>query len=250
MGCCRALQEDTVFGVRYAISDIAEAVPFFLGHLNDFSGGYICFSNVHTLVTAVENDGYREALDGSDITFPDGAPVAARLRASGNARARRVAGPDFMREVMKETADGSVKHFFYGSTPETLSALKRELKRRYPSLCIAGAYAPPFGKLSESEEKEIVGIINDASPDIVWVGLGAPVQELFMASHKKLFKGVMMGVGAAFDFLAGTKKRAPLFMQRLRLEWLYRLITEPKRLAGRYFVTNTKFIIYCLTRHD
>ncbi len=246
MDCYRILQEDEVFGIRYAVTDMAEAIPFFLYNLRSFSGDYICFSNVHTLVTAVENEEYREALNGSGITFPDGAPVAARLRATGNARARRVAGPDFMQEVMKETSDGHVKHFFYGSTPETLRALTGELKSAYPSLCISGAYAPPLGKLSENEEKEIVRIINEASPDIIWVGLGAPAQELFMADHKKVFRGVMMGVGAAFDFLARTKKRAPVFMQKMHLEWLYRLVTEPKRLAGRYFVTNTRFIMYCL----
>ncbi len=241
------INEDEIFGVRYAVSDMEEAVSYVRDRLQAFGGRYICFSNVHTLVTAVENTRYREALNGSAITFPDGAPVAARLRHRGNARARRVAGPDFTEKLIEAASDGSVRHFFYGSTQNTLNDLTETLQKKYPDICIAGSYAPPFRELSEEEEKELEEMISRAEPDIIWTGLGAPKQELFMAMHNGKFKGVMIGVGAAFDFMAGSRKRAPLIMQKLHLEWLHRMMQEPGRLGGRYIVTNTKFLWYCLT---
>ncbi len=250
MDCIKTLQKDSVFGVDYAITDMEEATSYLIDSLKTLSGKYICFSNVHTLVTAIEDEKYLRALNGSAVTFPDGAPVASALRRKGNARARRVAGPDFMERILQKTAGGPTRHFFYGSTQHTLGELVRAVRAKYPGIDIAGSFSPTFEDLSEAEENEITDIINKDRPDIIWVGLGAPKQEIFMASHEDRFDGVMIGVGAAFDFIAGTKKRAPVFMQRMHLEWLYRLLSEPVRLGRRYLVTNTKYLWYRLTKKE
>lgn len=233
-----------VFGVKYAISGLDEAVMHVIRHLKELSGRYICFSNVHTLVMARENPGYREALNGAAITFPDGAPIAQMEMRSGISGAERVAGPDFMSRMFTATADGSVRHYFYGSSPETLDALKNRLQEKYPDMIIAGMYSPPYRDLTAEEDEEVIRTINESGADIVWVGLGAPKQEKWMAAHNGLIHGVMMGVGAGFDFHAGTIRRAPVWIQRIGLEWLYRLFQDPKRLIRRYLVTNVKFYWY------
>ena len=236
-----------LFGIKYAVTDRAEAVPYVRERLDDLRGSYVCFSNVHTIVMALENEDYRKSLNKAAFTFPDGVPVARRLRRAGAVKARRVAGPDFMDAMLRSTSDGTVRHFFYGSTSETISKLEKSLKSRYPNIAIAGMYSPPFRELSEGEEKEIYDIISEAKPDIIWIGLGAPKQEYFMCSHLGRFDGVMFGVGAAFDFLAGTSKRAPKLIQKLSLEWLYRVVTDPRRLSKRYIITNSKYMLYCMT---
>ena len=143
---------------------------------------------------------------------------------------------------MKISAEEGYRHYFYGSTEETLEKLREILKKDYPGVQIAGMYSPPFRTLSDKEDEETIKMINDADADFVWIGLGAPKQEKWMADHKGKVKGFMGGVGAAFDYLAGNIERAPMWMQKANLEWLYRLLQEPKRLFKRYFYTNTKFI--------
>ena len=138
--------------------------------------------------------------------------------------------------------DNGLKHYFYGSSEETLSLLKEKLTEKYPHLQIAGMVSPPFRELSEEEDKEMVGKINASGADIIWVGLGAPKQEKWMYAHKDRVNGVMIGVGAGFDYHAGNIKRAPGWMQKLSLEWLYRLMQDPKRLFKRYLVTNTRYL--------
>jgi N-acetylglucosaminyldiphosphoundecaprenol N-acetyl-beta-D-mannosaminyltransferase len=135
-----------------------------------------------------------------------------------------------------------LKHFFYGSTQDTLDTLKTQLITAYPEIRIAGMYSPPFRALSEEENEQIESIINAAEPDIIWVGLGAPKQEIWMSGKEGKVKGLMIGVGAGFDYFARNIKRAPRWMQQLSLEWLYRLLQEPKRLWKRYLYTNSKFI--------
>ena len=237
----------SIFGIKYAVCAMAEAVPAVCESLKELKGRYICFSNVHTTVTAIEHRKYLDILNGSAYTFPDGVPIAKRLRRSGASRAERIAGPDFMEEALKQTSTGSISHYFYGTSEETLKKLEAVLRHKYPDMKIAGFYAPPFRDLSKEEDDELVLRINEAKPDIIWVGIGAPRQETFMADHAGRFDGVMLGVGAAFDFQAKTAKRAPLIMQKLSLEWLHRVISDPRRLLKRYLVTNTKYIWYCIT---
>lgn len=148
--------------------------------------------------------------------------------------------------MFRTTADGSIKHYFFRSKEETLEALKQNLRKKYPNLNICGMYSPPFRKLTPEEDKQNIDRINNSEADIIWVGLGAPKQEQWMNAHKDKIKGVMMGAGAGFDFHAGTIQRAPKWVQKIGLEWLYRLSRDPNRLFERYFVTNSKFVWYLL----
>ncbi len=234
----------SLFGVEYSIARTEEAVIHVLRHLKKLSGKYICFSNVHTCVMAKENEEYANILNGAAFTFPDGNPIAKLQRKSGLIGADRIAGPDFMEHMFRDTMDGSVTHFFYGSKQETLDALKENLEARYPGIVIKGLYSPPYRELSAEEDAADVDMINTSGADIIWIGLGAPKQEKWMKAHEGRINGVMMGVGAGFDFHAGTIKRAPVWIQKVGFEWLYRLFQDPKRLFNRYFVTNIKFFWY------
>ncbi len=235
-----------VFGVRYAISGTEEAVVHVLRHLQELSGKYICFSNVHTLVMAREDAGYKDILNSSAITFADGNPIAQLEVKAGYTGVQRVAGPDFMEHVFRDTADGSVGHYFYGSSPETLTALEKALHERYPGLSIKGMYSPPYHQLTPEEDAADVERINASGADIIWIGLGAPKQEKWMHEHADRVSGVMMGVGAGFDFHAGTIRRAPVWVRKIGLEWFYRLLQDPGRLIKRYVVTNFKFFMYLI----
>lgn len=235
-----------LFGVNYSIARVEEAVIHVLRQIDQLKGKYICFSNVHTSVMAREDEKYREVLNASAMIFPDGNPIAILQRKRGILGAERVAGPDFMEHMFRNTQDGSISHFFYGSTQETLDALKTNLESRYPGIVIKGMYSPPFRELSEEEDAADVAMINASGADIVWVGLGAPKQEKWMNAHKDKVNSLMMGVGAGFDFHAGTIDRAPVWIQKMGMEWLYRLFQDPNRLFKRYFVTNTKFFWYLL----
>lgn len=237
-----------LFGVHYCIARTEEAVHHVMEHLEELKGRYICFSNVHTSVMAKENRDYADILNAAALIFPDGAPVAEHQRKHGHPDAERVAGPDFMEHMFSDTTDGRIGHFFYGSTDETLTALKKNLLERYPGISIKGMYSPPFRPLTEDEDQRDVDMINASGADIVWIGLGAPKQEKWMNAHQGRINAVMMGVGAGFDFHAGTIQRAPYWLQRVGLEWLYRLFKDPKRLFKRYIVTNIKFIYYVLFR--
>ena len=237
-------QKCDIFGINYAVARTEEAVLHVIRHIHELSGEYICFSNVHTSVMGKENKQYREVLNGAAFTFPDGNPIAQYQQKEGYELAERVAGPDFMEHMFRATADGSLSHFFYGASQETLDALKANLEEKYPKLNIKGMYSPPFRPLSEEEDKANVEMINNSGADIVWIGLGAPKQENWMNAHKGKITGVMMGVGAGFDFHAGTIKRAPKWIQKIGFEWLYRLFQDPKRLVKRYLVTNVKYLWY------
>ncbi len=232
-----------ILGTEFAVSTVKDAASLIIAERGALSGEYICFSNVHTTVTAHDKEKYRAVLNGSALTFPDGAPIAGLMRKSGF-KAERVAGPDFMAEVFKKSAEAGLSHFFYGSSEKTLKALRERLTGSYPGIKIAGMYSPPYRKLTEEEDRAATEMIKASGAEFIWIGLGAPKQEKWMAKHKGCFEGVMFGVGAGFDFHAGTVKRAPQIWQKLGLEWLYRLFSDPKRLFKRYLVTNTRFIIY------
>lgn len=203
----------------------------------------VCLANVHSVVTAGADPVHAQALSGADLTLPDGAPVAWMMRRLGAHGQRRVAGPDLMADTLALAAAEAVPVFLYGARPETLAQLQQQLARRWPALVLAGALSPPFRPLSAAEQQADLDTIRRSGAGIVWVGLGCPRQERWMAEHRGRVPAVMVGVGAAFDFLAGSTPRAPRWMQRLGLEWLHRLASEPRRLAGRYLVTNTRFVL-------
>lgn len=203
----------------------------------------VCLCNVHAVVTARHDAEFRRALEAADLVAPDGAPVAFMQRRLGARGQRRVAGPDLMAQVLALAAAQQVPVFLYGGSPETLERLQARLRARWPALQLAGALSPPFREPTREETADHVQIINDSGAGIVWVGLGCPKQERWMHQRRGQVQAVMVGVGAAFDFLAGTIARAPSWMQAAGLEWLHRLWQQPRRLGPRYLVTNTHFVL-------
>lgn len=231
-----------VLGVKISTLSMDGTVDYLIKNVEGLSGNYICVANVHTTVMSYDNEKYRDIQNGGAMALPDGAPLSVVARINGYRGAERVAGPDLMGEMFRVSEKRGYRHYFYGSKSETLALLQQRLKERYPYIEIAGMYSPPFRVLTESENQEIIEKINESTPDFIWVGLGAPKQEQWMAAHQGMLHGVMIGVGAGFDYLAGNLKRAPKWMQRCSLEWLYRLLQEPGRLLERYLYTNLKFI--------
>ena len=189
-----------------------------------------------------EDSNYKEVQNGSILSIPDGGPLSTIGRKRGAIGMARTTGPSYMKEVFEISSQYGWRHYFFGSTIETLGKLQSRLVEEYPNLQIVGMYSPPFRPLSKEEDEIITKEINRVSPDFIWVGLGAPKQEVWMANHQGRIKGLMIGVGAGFDYFAGNIKRAPDWMQRSNLEWLYRLLQDPKRLFKRYIKTNSKFI--------
>lgn len=205
---------------------------------------YVCICNVHSVVTATQNAEFGRVVNEADMATPDGAPVAWMLRRLGHAGQQRINGPDLMWRYCEQAVSRGESIFLYGGMPETLDILQRRLLEAFPGLQVAGAYSPPFRPLSSQEDDEVVERINASGAGVVWVSLGCPKQEKWMAAHRGRVNAVMIGVGAAFDYHAGTIKRAPKWMQNAGLEWLHRLCSEPGRLWKRYLVTNTLFVIY------
>lgn len=237
-----------ILGVQVAVTDMNKTLTFLTDNLDKLRGNYICISNVHTTVMAYENVTYRQIQNEAAAVLPDGKPLSVLEQKRGKfLNAAKVSGPDLMPEVFKLSEETGYRHYFYGSTKTTLNALKNNLKKKYPKLQIAGMYAPPFHQMEKEEDEKIIRKINETNPDFLWVGLGAPKQEIWMAAHKNKISAVMIGVGAGFDFHAQTVKRAPVWMQKHGLEWLYRLIQDPKRLWKRYLITNSKFIWYLIS---
>lgn len=237
-----------ILGVNIAAIDMEWLVDFLNSNIGLLSGDYICVSNVHTTVTAYEDPEYLKVQNGGIMAIPDGGPLSSVGQRRGFKNMKRTTGPSLMGEIFKTSAEKGYRHYFYGSTDETLEKLYAALKDGYPGIQIAGMYSPPFRPMTEDEDKAIVERINETNPDYVWVGLGAPKQEKWMAAHQGRMNGLMVGVGAGFDYYAGNIERAPDWMQKRNLEWVYRLIQDPKRLFGRYWHTNTKFIWNAMIR--
>ena len=204
---------------------------------------YICITNVHSVVTATQDPAFGQIVQGADMVTPDGAPVAWMLRKLGHTSQERINGPDLMWKYCALAAERGESIYLYGGSPETQSILQGVLASHFPALKVAGAYSPPFRPLTAAEDADIISTINASGAGSVWVSLGCPKQEMWMAEHRGKINAVMVGVGAAFDYHAGTIQRAPLWMQHAGLEWLHRLCSEPRRLWRRYFVTNSLFIL-------
>jgi N-acetylglucosaminyldiphosphoundecaprenol N-acetyl-beta-D-mannosaminyltransferase len=232
-----------VLGVAITEADLGRALEAVLSASAAGQGGYVCFTNVHAVVTAKDDAEFRRATNMSLMSLADGKPVYWFARSLRRADIGHVPGPDFMLEALSRFPDR--RHFFYGSTPATLGRLVQALTAAIPGLTVCGCLSPPFGTWSDAQKRADYVKISDARPDFVWVGLGAPKQEKWMSEAcAALAPAVLFGVGAAFDFHAGTAARAPEWMRRLGLEWLFRLASEPRRLWKRYLVTNTRFAWY------
>ena len=237
-----ALRVDNILGVNIAVTNMESTIQDIADKLDEWRGQYICVSNVHTTVMAHENPEYMKIQNEAVMALPDGSPLSSYSRENGKTTAKRVTGPDLMKELLTRSGEHGYRHFFYGSTEDILTKLREKIESNYPDAKIAGMISPPFRELTEEEDEAYIKQINDAAPDFVWVGLGAPKQEIWMAKHKGRINALMIGVGAAFAFESGEVRRAPKWVQNLKLEWFYRMMQDPKRLFKRYFVTNIKYL--------
>jgi len=211
--------------------------------------GYVVFRDMHGIVRAADDKELRCAHQDAFLVAPDGMPLVWIARWLGFKHVGRVYGPDFLLEFCRRTEHSGYRHYFYGSTDHVGTKLIGEIKRRFPAIKIGGRYAPPFGALADQLSLEEVERIRAARANVVWIGLSTPKQELWMRRHVSYLPGcVLLGVGAAFDFHAKTKRQAPLWMQRSGLEWSFRLLTEPRRLGRRYLVGIPRFLWLLATR--
>ena len=244
----RLIPTCNIIGVNIAAINMDWLVDYLEKNISEIKGDYICVSNVHTTVTSYENAAYCAIQNGGLMAIPDGGPLSTVGQKRGHKNMERTTGPSLMGEIFEISANKKYRHFFYGSTEETLQLLYQKLTRRYPGIQIVGMYSPPFRTITKEENDLIIKKINETKPDFVWVGLGAPKQERWMAAHQGKINGLMIGVGAGFDYYADNIKRAPMWMQRHNLEWVYRLVQDPKRLFKRYWSTNTKFIWHAMIK--
>ena len=206
---------------------------------------YVCVTGVHGIMESQQDESLRRIHNAAGLVTPDGMPLVWVSRLKGQRHVNRVYGPDLMLALCERSVADGYRHYLYGGMEGVPERLAANLQRRFPGLLFVGMHSPPFGPMSDEQDEQITGMINDTAPDIVWVGLSTPKQEQWMAAHTdRLTAPVLIGVGAAFDFHAGLKKQAPRWMQRGGLEWLFRLVSEPGRLWKRYLINNPKFVFY------
>jgi N-acetylglucosaminyldiphosphoundecaprenol N-acetyl-beta-D-mannosaminyltransferase len=239
-----------VLGTGTSAINPADALETIDGWIQRRERRYVCVANVHSVMEAHRNPVLRKVMNGSGLTTPDGMPLVWLLRHAGHTNASRVYGPDLMLDVCRYSVAAGRRHFFLGGGDGVADTMAERLCSRFPGLQVAGILSPPFRPLTLEEDEAVVESVNAASPDIVWVGLGAPKQELWMAEHRsRLDAPVLVGVGAAFDFHAGTVAQAPALLQRAGLEWAFRLVKEPRRLWYRYLVYNPWFVALVALQH-
>jgi len=235
----------SLLGVRISAFDLPTAVAEMGQALDEKQRTYASTCPVYTLMQARERPEVRVALNEADWVTPDGMPVVWALRWLGMSRVGRVYGPDLMLALTEISAQKGYAQYYLGGAPGVADELGEEMQRRFPKLKVAGAYCPPFRELKPDEEQAILAHVNASGAQIVWVGLGSPKQDLWMAKYRpSLTPSLLVGVGAAFDFFTGRQAQAPRWMQRSGLEWLFRLATEPRRLWRRYLINNPKFLFH------
>ncbi len=220
----------------------ADAVSQILDWAGEPPARYVCVATVHMVMEAYDDRRFQRIVNDADLVTPDGMPLVWALRLLGVRAASRVYGPDLVPALCGEAAAQHVPVGFYGGSPEVLERMLAEVRRRWPSLSIGYSWSPPFRPLTVAEDAEVVEQINQSGVRLLFVGIGCPKQERWMAEHRNRVALVMVGVGAAFDFLAGAKQQAPRFLQRAGLEWCFRLVTEPRRLWRRYLYHNPRYL--------
>lgn len=212
------------------------------------AGSYICFSTVHMVMESHDDPVYGAKVNSADMVVPDGMPLVWMQRLQGIKNPGRVRANDLMIRIFEWAENKGLSVGFYGGRQEVLDAILRRVAGEYPGLKIAYAYSPPFRALTGEEDKAVITEINEKRPDILFMGLGCPKQENWMAKHRGDLESVMLGVGASFDFYAGNIPEAPEWLQRLGLEWLFRLSREPKRLWRRYLILNPRFMMLAISQ--
>jgi N-acetylglucosaminyldiphosphoundecaprenol N-acetyl-beta-D-mannosaminyltransferase len=235
-----------VLGVRVDSITYLQTIRTILEWSTQRESRTICAANVHMVMEAWDSPAFRQVVNGADLVTPDGMPLVWMMRLKGHRDQTRVYGPTLMLLVLEMAEQENVPVGFYGSSPEVLETLVERIQAQRPALNVAFVHSPPFRAMSQQEDEEIVRQINASGARILFVALGCPAQEKWMAAQRGKVQAVMLGVGAAFDFHAGTKPQAPPWMQRLGLEWLFRLFQEPGRLWKRYLYHNPRFVILAL----
>jgi N-acetylglucosaminyldiphosphoundecaprenol N-acetyl-beta-D-mannosaminyltransferase len=239
-----------VLDVQVSAINMDDAVRVLENCITTQAKGYVSVCPVSTIMECVQDAQFREIVNQATLVTPDGMPCVWIGKRQGFKNMGRVYGPDLMLKMCEVSSQKGYKNYFYGATDAVLEKLKQSLKESFPSLNIVGTYAPPFRPLTPEEDQRIVDDINRSGADLVWVGLGSPKQDRWIYAHRaQLNASVLLGVGAAFDFLSGTKPQAPRWMQRAGLEWFFRLCSEPQRLWKRYLVGNTQFL-YLLAKQS
>lgn len=220
-------------GIKLHPIDIDGALDIVINSIPQKKGDYFCFLNIHLVMEGIKHPDIKDVLNNSTANFPDGMGIAKALKILGNRFEDRVRGADFMLKLCEYASKNNLKIFFYGNTEGTLALLSEKLRVLYPGLKIAGYASPPFRTLTKDEDNTYIRQINSSGTDILFVSLGAPKQEKWMYEHKDRIRAVQLGVGAAFSFITGKVKQAPLWMQKTGLEWLYRLPQEPRKTIYR-----------------
>jgi N-acetylglucosaminyldiphosphoundecaprenol N-acetyl-beta-D-mannosaminyltransferase len=233
-----------IVGVPVSAISMPVALENIAGWIGKPQSRYVCVADVHSVMQARANPSHMASMRGAAMVTPDGTPLVWVGRLLGRPAMSRVCGPDLLPAVCAASEMRGWRHYFYGGAPGVVEQLRDALTAKYPKLDIVGTYSPPFRPLSEAEDAEVMRTIAASKADIVWVGLGCPKQEKWMADHVARLAGVtLIGIGAAFDFHTGRVERAPLWMQRNGLEWLHRLVSEPRRLWRRYLVLAPQFAL-------
>jgi N-acetylglucosaminyldiphosphoundecaprenol N-acetyl-beta-D-mannosaminyltransferase len=228
--------------MRVDATSYDDAVARILEWANRGESRYVCAACVNNVIEAHDDEAYRTYMNGADLVTPDGMPLVWGLRMLGAGESSRVYGPDLTEALCERAARAGVPVGFYGGAPDVLDDLLVACKRRWPDLRVAYHLSPPFRPLTAEEEGRIVEDINASGARILFVGIGTPKQDMWMARNRGRVQAVMLGVGAAFDFIAGRKSQAPDFLQSAGMEWLFRLLTEPKRLWKRYLYRNPRYV--------
>jgi N-acetylglucosaminyldiphosphoundecaprenol N-acetyl-beta-D-mannosaminyltransferase len=232
-----------ILGVGVSAITMSDALDTIDSWIAGKAQHYVCVTGVHGVMESQRDESLRRIHNTAGLVTPDGMPLVWLSRFAGAHRVERVYGPDLMLECCATSVSKRYRHFFYGGGEGVAERLAGRLAARFPGLQVAGSYGPPFRELTADEDRDVVARINDAAPDIVWVGMSTPKQERWMHQHcGRIRAAVLIGVGAAFDFHAGLKRQAPRWMQRGGLEWLFRLMTEPRRLWRRYCTNNPLFV--------
>jgi N-acetylglucosaminyldiphosphoundecaprenol N-acetyl-beta-D-mannosaminyltransferase len=230
--------------------DMTQALATIEGWIARGERHYVCVTGVHGVMESRRDSELQRIHHDAGLVTPDGMPLVWLARRAGFHHVDRVYGPDLLLACCEISVRRGYRHFFYGGGPGVPELLAERLSRRFPGLCVAGTYSPPFRPLQPQEDEDVVQRLNASGADIVWVGLSTPKQERWMHEHRgRLGAAVLIGVGAAFDFHAGLKRQAPRWMQRSGLEWLFRLAHEPRRLWRRYSYNNVRFVVDLLRRH-
>jgi len=240
-----AINTHSILGVPVALTDYADAISVMDRMVETRWRGYICAAPVHALMVAQDDEEMLAALRGSTLVVPDGMPLVWAANLLGESLDDRVYGPELMLRYSDRCAERGHRVWLYGGRDQgSLVQLALSMRRRHPEIKIVGGYSPPFRALTSDEEDALVQQVNEAKPDVLWVGIGVPKQEKWMARmRERLDVPVMCGVGAAFDFHAGRVPQAPPWMQDRGLEWIYRIAQEPRRLLPRYLYFNPRFVV-------